>query len=300
MMRIKPMLAVKAEIEKLKFPVYASPKLDGVRVIILGGVVLSRSLKPIPNQHVQKLFGHKKYDYIDGELIVGETTDDGVFQKTSSGVMTKDGKPDVRLHAFDYCEPDYQSKPYSERLKELYNRTARANNDRIAIVDQELIDDVDKLNAYEEECVSAGYEGIMLRSLDGKYKQGRSTMREGYLLKVKRFEDDEAKLLGMEELMTNTNEQTVDKLGHRVRNHKKEGMVPAGKLGALLVIHPDYGPFKIGSGFTEEQRVDLWHRYLNNKNDFIGELVKFRYQPCGVKDKPRFPVFLGFRNKIDK
>lgn len=298
MMRVKPMLAVKAEIEKLKFPVYASAKLDGVRVIILDGVVLSRNLKPIPNQHVQKLFGKKKYNFLDGELIVGDVTAPDVFQKTTSGVMSQSGKPDVKLHVFDRYDNGQVSVPYAARWEAVQSEFNNQAN--IELVEQKMISNVDELNAFEEECVSAGYEGIMLRSLDGKYKQGRSTMREGYLLKVKRFEDDEAKLLGMEELMTNTNEQTVDKLGHKVRNQKKEGMVPAGKLGALLVIHPDYGPFKIGSGFTEEQRVDLWHRYLNNKNDFIGELVKFRYQPAGVKDKPRFPVFLGFRNKIDK
>ena len=298
MMRVKPMLAVKAEIEKLKFPVYASAKLDGVRVIILDGVVLSRNLKPIPNQHVQKLFGKKKYNFLDGELIVGDVTASDVFQKTTSGVMSQSGKPDVRLHVFDRYDNGQVSVPYAVRWEAVQSEFSNQAN--IELVEQKMISNIDELNAFEEECVSAGYEGIMLRSLDGKYKQGRSTMREGYLLKVKRFEDDEAKLLGMEELMTNTNEQTVDKLGHKVRNQKKEGMVPAGKLGALLVIHPDYGPFKIGSGFTEEQRVDLWHRYLNNKNDFIGELVKFRYQPAGIKDKPRFPVFLGFRNKIDK
>lgn len=298
MIRVKPMLAVKAEIEKLKFPVYASAKLDGVRVIILDGVVLSRNLKPIPNQHVQKLFGKKKYNFLDGELIVGDVTAPDVFQKTTSGVMSQSGKPDVKLHVFDRYDNGQVSVPYAVRWEAVQSEFNNQAN--IELVEQKMISNVDELNAFEEECVSAGYEGIMLRSLGGKYKQGRSTMREGYLLKVKRFEDDEAKLLGMEELMTNTNEQTVDKLGHKVRNQKKEGMVPAGRLGALLVIHPDYGPFKIGSGFTEEQRVDLWHRYLSNKNDFIGELVKFRYQPAGVKDKPRFPVFLGFRNKIDK
>lgn len=298
MIRVKPMLAVKAEIEKLKFPVYASAKLDGVRVIILDGIVLSRNLKPIPNQHVQKLFGKKKYNFLDGELIVGDVTAPDVFQKTTSGVMSQSGKPDVKLHVFDRYDNGQVSVPYSERWEAVQREFNNQAN--IELVEQKMISNINELNEFEEECVSAGYEGVMLRSLDGKYKQGRSTMREGYLLKVKRFEDDEAKLLGMEELMTNTNEQTVDKLGHKVRNQKKEGMVPAGKLGALLVIHPDYGPFKIGSGFTEEQRVDLWHRYLDNKNDFIGGLVKFRYQPSGVKDKPRFPVFLGFRNKIDK
>ena len=136
----------------------------------------------------------------------------------------------------------------------------------------------------------------MIRDPNGKYKHGRSTTKEGGLLKIKRFEDDEAVVIGVEELMTNLNEQELDNLGHKVRSSKKEGLVPAGKLGALIVKHKTFGEFKIGSGFTEDARVKLWRE----RDELKGRLAKFKYQPSGVKDKPRFPVFLGFRNKIDK
>ena len=45
---IKPMLATEVDFNKLRYPVYTQPKLDGVRVIIKDGVVYSRSLKAIP------------------------------------------------------------------------------------------------------------------------------------------------------------------------------------------------------------------------------------------------------------
>ena len=96
---IKPMLATEADFNKLRYPVYTQPKLDGIRVIIKNGVVYSRSLKPIPNKHIQALFGHM--DGVDGELIVGNPTAHDVFQKTTSGVMSKYGEPDVTLYAFD-------------------------------------------------------------------------------------------------------------------------------------------------------------------------------------------------------
>jgi DNA ligase-1 len=54
----KPMLASPADMSKLRFPLWLSPKLDGIRALVINGVVMSRSLKPIPNQHVQSLFGH--------------------------------------------------------------------------------------------------------------------------------------------------------------------------------------------------------------------------------------------------
>ena len=53
--------------------------------------------------------------------------------------------------------------------------------------------------------------------------------------------------------------------------------------------------FSIGSGFTEEQRREIW----NKKVELIGSIVKYKYFEVGVKDKPRFPIFLAFRDKKD-
>lgn len=291
MIRFKPMLSGKADLDNIKFPVFASPKLDGVRVIVYDSVVYSRNFKRIPNDYVQSLFGRKEYNWFDGELIVGDVTSDTVFQSTTSGVMTGSGKPDVTLHAFDFISSEHH---FGLRHNELKKRARGLK--RVKVVPHILINNIEELNAYEEECVAQGYEGIMVRDPKGKYKHGRSTTKEGGLLKIKRFEDDEAVVIGCEELMTNNNEQELDNLGHKVRSSKKEGMVPAGKLGALIVKHKTFGEFKIGSGFTEEQRMSLW----NERDSLNGKLAKFKYQPSGVKDKPRFPVFLGFRNKIDK
>ena len=93
------MLAIEVDFNKLRYPVYTQSKLDGIRVIIKDGVVYSRSLKAIPNKHVQALF--RNLHGLDGELIVGNVTAHDVFQKTTSGVMSKDGEPDVTLYAFD-------------------------------------------------------------------------------------------------------------------------------------------------------------------------------------------------------
>lgn len=305
MVKFKPMLAVKADFDKLEYPVYGSVKLDGIRVVVTGGVVYSRNMKPIPNKHIQKLFGREEYEWFDGELIVGDETAHDVFQVTSSGVMTQSGKPDVKFYVFDrydYFVPFHLKKPipYSERLKGIECLKSAQKDPNIIIVHQQLLHSLHDVNAYESHAVEIGFEGIMLRSPNGKYKNGRSTVREGYLLKVKRFEDAEARLLDMEELLTNNNERRMNELGRRVRSHKKEGLVPAGTMGALVVHNKQFGVFKLGSGFTSAQREKLWREFKNNRNDFVGRLVKFKYQQSGVKDKPRFPVFLGFRDEIDK
>lgn len=293
-MGFKPMLSGKADLDNIKFPVLASPKLDGVRVIVKDGIVYSRNFKRIPNDWCQTLFGRKECEGFDGELIVGPATSDTVFQSTTSGVMTGSGKPDVVFHVFDDTKTE---DVYVNRYYILRKRISKnCKGIKVELVPNIIITNLKDLLDFEEECVAQGYEGIMIRDPHSKYKHGRSTTKEGGLLKVKRFEDDEAVVIGVEELMTNNNEQELDNLGHKVRSSKKEGMVPAGKLGALIVKHKTFGEFKIGSGFTEDARVKLWRE----RDELKGRLAKFKYQPSGVKDKPRFPVFLGFRNKIDK
>ena len=71
-MTFKPMLAATVSDEPLSYPLLASVKLDGVRALVVDGVVMGRSLKPIPNKHVQRLFGHTQLNGLDGELIVGD------------------------------------------------------------------------------------------------------------------------------------------------------------------------------------------------------------------------------------
>lgn len=97
---MKPMLASPAG-ELIRLPALLSPKLDGIRCLIIDGVACGRSLKPLPNKHVQALLGRAEFNGLDGELIVGSPTAKDVFQQTSSGVMSIEGEPSVIFHVFD-------------------------------------------------------------------------------------------------------------------------------------------------------------------------------------------------------
>ena len=135
----------------------------------------------------------------------------------------------------------------------------------------------------------------MVRSMNGPYKQGRSTLKEGYLLKIKRFVDEEAIIIGFDEKMHNTNEAKVDALGYTERSTSKEGMIGASTLGALVVQSEKWGEFRIGTGFDDVLRKEIWE----NKDKYLSQLAKFKYFATGVVEKPRFPVYLGIRNKMD-
>lgn len=289
--QFKPMLADTIEdVNTLKYPVLASPKLDGVRAVVKDGVVLSRSLKPIPNKHVQKLFSH--LEGLDGELIVGESTAEDVYRKTVSGVMSEDGEPNVVFYVFDCINNPEDS--FLDRLTEAFQLTNKASNVQDLIHQQ--VNSAEELLEVEAEFTSRGYEGVMVRSLNGIYKYNRSTLREGYLLKLKRFLDAEAVIIGFEELMHNNNEAKVNELGRTDRSSHKENLEPGDTLGALIVKDVITGvEFKIGTGFTADQRKAIW----NIKDELLNELVTYKYFPVGVKDAPRHPVFKGFRDKRD-
>ena len=280
------MLATDYEPEKLQFPVLASPKLDGIRAYVKDGVVLSRQNKPIPNKHVQSLFS--KYEHFDGELIVGEPTDPMCYRNTMSGVMSEDGEPDVTFFVFDHLGDG--SVPYRVRLGVINAHRFEA----VSVLGQTYLESHDALKQYEAHCLTAGYEGVILRCPNAPYKQGRSTVREGYLLKVKTFLDDEAVVVGFEERMANLNEATVSETGRTKRSSHKANKVGRGDLGALVVDWKGV-QFSVGTGFTDAERADLWA----SRDKLKGKLIKFKYFPVGGYEAPRHPVFAGFRDRSD-
>ena len=288
----EPMLASPAP-KAIKFPVLASPKLDGIRCLILSGVVVGRSLKPIPNKHVQQQLGNRPMlEGLDGELVVGAPAGEGVFQRTSSGVMSIEGAPDFTFHVFD---TQLTEGVFTRRLQQAFHQTEYFPR-LCRPVEHVLLASPEELEEYERRQVEAGYEGVMLRDPHGPYKHGRSTPKEGWLLKVKRFQDSEAVILGFTELMHNANEATTNALGKKERSSRKAGLVGKGCLGAMTVRDAKTGiEFDLGTGFTQADREIYWAV----QQDLLGRVIKYKFQPVGVKDKPRFPVFLGFRHEVD-
>lgn len=287
----KPMLASKCERpDQLPFPVLATPKLDGIRCLKVGGKALTRSFKPISNRFVREWIEANLPDGVDGELMLR----DGSFNQTTSAIGARDGQPDFVFHVFDYVA-DSVTTPYVERMSQL---TALPNWVCIVKVLPILIHNVAELVAYEEECIAAGYEGVMVRTPNSPYKCGRSTEREAWLLKIKRFEDAEAVVLSTYEGMTNQNAAELDAFGRTKRSMSQAGMIGRGELGGFVVRHLSTGvEFRLGYNHVIGgiDRITLWMR----KDSLIGRVVKFSHQPSGAKEAPRFPKFIGFRETWD-
>ena len=292
-MKIKSLLSCEVPLDKVKFPIYISTKFDGIRALVIDGVVYSRSLKPIRNKHVQKLFGKPEYNGFDGELIVGDIYAKDVFQKTTSGVMSEDGTPDVTFHVFDlWSMPTFDYEYRQRELQEiLLNNEEYEGVVYTTIHKCQTVEDLEFFLNHEK---NVGGEGLIGRKPDGVYKYGRSTPKEQLSIKFKFFEQCEFEVVGFNERMHNTNEQKRDELGYAERSSAKDGLVPTNTLGSLVLKYNDT-TFSCGTGFDDKLRKEIW----DNKELYLGKLASIRYMSVGSKDLPRVPSFIGFRHTED-
>lgn len=286
-----PMLAAQADLSKVRYPVLATPKIDGIRCLMVNGKALTRSFKPLPNNYVRNWLEANIPSGVDGELVVP-----GLFCKVASAFMKRTGEPDFKYLVFDYYD---ERVTYDDRVKQVREELGGVALDhlhKITLLLPQLIHTESELLAYEQLCVNNRYEGVVFRDPRSPYKCGRSTVREGYMLKLKRFLDSEARVIGFERLEHNTNPATRDAFGHIERSSCQEGRVADNLIGSILVEDTKTGiQFSIGTGFTAEQRRDIF----DNWSVYSQYLVKYKHMPHGAKDKPRHPVFLGFRHPED-
>src|SRR5205807_7434506 len=122
---------------------------------------------------------------------------------------------------------------------------------------------IEHLQAELAKVEALGGEGLMLRQPNSRYAVGRSLI----LLKVKRFQDAEARVL-------------VHEAGKG--RHK-------GRLGALLVEMANGIRFAVGTGLSDLER---------GQPPAVGSFITFRYQELSDGGVPRFPSYVGIRKDV--
>ena len=279
--------------DDLPFPLLATPKIDGIRALIVKGRLVSRSFRPLPNVAVRSALESVLPEGADGEITCGD------LYATTSVVMSESaGADSFQFSWFDWAYD--LDAPYEHRVRAIEEYLNTHSTDRIPGITivplvPVSVNDYAELEEFDKTAIEQGYEGVVVRVPHGKYKCGRSTMKEGLMIKIKRFVDEEAEIIATEELMYNTNEQHSDNFGNAKKSSFKEGMVRGDTLGAIIAMTPDCKIFKIGTGFTMDERNALWA----NRDTIAGMLVKYKCADGGSKDMPRCPVFIGIRHKDD-
>jgi DNA ligase-1 len=292
MSKFRPLLAEKVDLKTLQYPCFASPKYDGFRCLIDNmGNPLSRNMKPIANAYVFGKLKELGLPKFDGELLTytGNKVDD--FNTVQSKLSTRSGMPDFRYMVFDHYAMPTQKYVDRETMLREWFEAHKGRLDRLEHVQQKMVHDEEELLEFEAKCLADGWEGVMVRSIDGPYKFGRSTTKEGILLKLKRFFDAEAVVIEAHELMHNANEAVTNELGYTERSSHKANMQGMDTLGKFTVRWGEV-EFDVGTGFSQQQRDQYWR----DENRMVGKTLTFKYQSLGPSGKPRFPVFLGFRH----
>ena len=293
----KPMLACREipKAEDINYPVLVSPKLDGMRCLIKDGKAVSRTFKPIPNHYVREWCEANLPEGFDGELMMRDLT--GKFNECSGNMRRKEGTPDFVFAAFDWVQDGEIDRTFSERYAALSENLHDGTFEHVSLVPHKFVNSAEELLAVYEDFLQIGYEGLMVRDPGGAYKCGRATLKSGLLLKFKPFEDEEALVIGVTELLHNANVAKKDAFGRTKRASHRKNKTRAETMGSLQCKFEDGTEFSLGTGFSAMERQEIWDSWSLATGDVIGLHVKVKFQPPRKEgEAPRFPSFLGFRD----
>ena len=280
--------------KKMVGKVIVEPKLDGVRVVVICDVdkdevkLFSRNGKELSNfPEINKTFDDMLDQMSESMVFDGEVMSDD-FQTLMREIHRKSGAKtkDAKLNLFD-CLPlsEFMNGGSNsvndtilkrKEMLESFKFHLKSNIHLVEYVKMNLSDeDGQKQFAdYNKMCIDRGFEGIMVKPVNGVYECKRSTL----WLKVKPFIEVSLKVIDTEE-----------GTGRNV-----------GKLGALIVEGKDDGKFiktNVGSGLTDSDRETYWKA----KDKLVGQVVEVRAdqitQNQNAKDEwsLRFPRSLRFR-----
>jgi DNA ligase-1 len=231
-----------------------SEKLDGVRAIWDGHKFISRNEKDFESPEWFKA-GIPDI-LLDGELWQGR----GRFNECSGQVRRKTNQDwsEIMFMILDLPELSNRGSTWSLR-QEYLRRTLIDLPDHVKIHRQILCNGNEHLLEFEQEVLANGGEGVMLAHPDGHYLNKRTDK----ILKVKRFNDDDAIVLRYE--------------GGKGKHE--------GRVGALVCAYQG-NVIYIGTGLNDYER--------ENPPE-IGSVITFKYFEMSEDNIPRFPVFIGVR-----
>ncbi|MDD2895408.1 MAG: DNA ligase [Aliarcobacter sp.] len=232
---------------------YMSEKLDGIRACWNGKEFISKNGNKIyaPDWFIKDFPNFE----LDGELWTKR--DD--FENIQNIVL--DEKPTQKWNEITYniFEVPNADGNFDKRLEKIKSYLYKNPNKFIKIIPQKICKNESELNSYLKELVNKKAEGLILKNPKLDYFTGRSEN----ILKVKKFYDNEALVIGL--------------------NYSKDN-----KFKSLKVRLKNGVIFNLGGGFSDKQRENP---------PKIGDIVTFKYYDLTKNNKPKFASFLRIRKK---
>ena len=228
-----------------------SEKLDGIRARWNNEQLITRSGNPIsaPDWFIRGF----PTQFLDGELWIARKK----FEKTASIVLTQqpgDGWSDVKFMIFDLPE---DLGPFSERFSKLEALVGQANLPQLKAIAQQRFSNTSALMEALDDVTAKGGEGLMLHHQDALYVSGRGNN----VLKLKKHLDAEATVLA-----------------YLPGKGKYVGM-----MGSLIVQMSNGKKFKIGTGFSDDERLHP---------PAIGSVITYKYYDFTVNGIPKFASYI--------
>jgi DNA ligase-1 len=267
----EPMLAGKWEDrkDKIEYPIYSQPKLDGIRCIVTKDGMFSRNGKEIISApHIRKaldkLFKHEPHTILDGELYADKFANDfnaivSLVKKTKpTADDLKQSEKNIEYHVYDIPSVDGTFKHRCIELDEIALDFPKC----VKLVETHIVKNEDEVIEWYEDYVERGYEGQMLRT-DGVYENKRSKN----LLKHKSFIDEEYTILDI-----------VEGEGNR-----------SGTAGYFVFETKDGKRFKSNVKGTWEETAAM----LKGKKKLIGKEATVKYFNLTPDGIPRFPYVIN-------
>ena len=310
---MKPQLAEDAQLDKVIFPCWVQPKIDGVRALNLTGQLTGRSLDPFAGFGITDYFSNPLFLNFDGEMTLGPAPNSAErLCSLTTGAMGRfkgvTEMADLHWWVFDYLTDP--SLTYAERYSLLAEKVAEMNHPRIHLVPYQVCINETELAAAIALYAADGYEGTIIRNPRAKYKPGRATQKGQELWRVKPWADFEILVTGVTEGQMNGNEAKTNTLGRTERSSAKAGMVPNGQVGSiqgtlLADFHcPITGDKLFAKGLevtagSGEMTVVEASAYFADQTRIVGHIAKVKTMTHGVKDLPRFPTYVTHRLAAD-
>ena len=258
-----PMLAkdFKKEKDKIKFPCFVQPKLDGMRALGSAENLISRTGKVIDT------LSHIDLSDLEDVILDGELYAHGIsFQENMK--LIKKYRPgateQVKYHVYDIV----MDAPFSLRTAILLNTVLEIYSEKIEVVPSYKVFDFGDIDRLHQQFIASGYEGTIIRHSDEGYQVNK---RSSQLLKYKDFLDEVYEIV---DVVTS-------------ESRPEQGVI-------VCLCKKTNQTFNTGMKFSHEQRENI----LKNKGEYIGEMAEIRFFEYTDGGLPRFPVCVGVR--LDK
>lgn len=277
-LRLDPMLAKDYEDykDKLAFPVYSQPKLDGLRCVVTRQGAFSRQWKPfVTLQHirdtVQPLFDiYPDLLALDGEMYSHELKDqfEAIVSIVKQPKATQEDiekcKHSVQYHVYDIITD--RDHLFNQRQTDFSLMLRGLRSPYVKSVSTIAVHTQAELDGIYQQYMTEGYEGQMIRKWNSPYQHKRTKD----LLKRKDFHDAEFEIVGYKEGKGSREGCIILRLA--MSDGKEFDSVPVGGI---------------------EYQKRLWTRRL----DILGMQATVKYQNLSSDGIPRFNNTVKIRTK---